>query len=456
MSAWHTVLQEASFKGVPFDIERIEERNGKALAEHARPFVSGTDLEDMGNNGREVQISAVFWGKQYSSRLLKLLSALEESGPGVLVHPVWGRMQNMMPAAWSYRHEADNVDYAAIDMTFREASEAQPLLVFENSFLMSLERLIGKIDAYRSFGEGFIDSVLAVKSEVSALFGSVWGIHAALAGSFAAVRQLFGFSEAAWPVSGLQAAVFQTAQVQAQQAQTADGYEAQPQTAAALVFEMVEAGLRRAADAGVSESSGGQSVRRRIDAVCLKADEVCALPLDVLAQDRAAQTLKKLLPRHIEPVALLLESAALAALLTISTELLEAHGDTMGAPDLMQVDRTLRRRIQAHIDRLRAMRATAAERAPEAAETALLAQSTHHTTEALRDTAGRLNLFIRAAINQKPPLIVRPAPLDGTVHQASFAFYADITRADELIRLNPHIRHPAFIRRGTLMNCYAK
>lgn len=90
MSGWHTLLQDASYKGVGFDIEAVDESNGKALAEHARPFVQGIDLEDMGTTGRQVQINAVFWGKGYAGRLKKLLDALEQPGGGVLVHPVGG------------------------------------------------------------------------------------------------------------------------------------------------------------------------------------------------------------------------------------------------------------------------------------------------------------------------------------------------------------------------------
>ena len=138
MSGWHTLLQDASYKGVSFDIEAVDESNGKALAEHARPFVQGIDLEDMGTTGRQVQINAVFWGKGYAGRLKKLLDALEQPGGGVLVHPVWGRMHNMIAASWSYRHEADYVDYAGIDITFREAAEAQEIFVFENAFLVEL------------------------------------------------------------------------------------------------------------------------------------------------------------------------------------------------------------------------------------------------------------------------------------------------------------------------------
>lgn len=190
---WHTVLQPASFKGAAFDVENVEERNGRILAEHARPFADGTDLEDMGTSGREVRISAVFWGKGYAVRLKNLLDKLEERGAGVLVHPVWGRMTDMAAAEWSYRHEADYADFARIDMTFREAAEPQEIFVFENHFLMEIERLIVQTDALRAAAEGFIDALAAGAEARGVLFGSAAALWSVLAGSLAAVRRLPGW-----------------------------------------------------------------------------------------------------------------------------------------------------------------------------------------------------------------------------------------------------------------------
>lgn len=443
MSGWHTVLQEASFKGVPFEIERIDERNGKDLAGHARPFASGSDLEDMGNTGREISISAVFYGRQYSNRLLKLLDVLEESGGGVLVHPVWGRLKNMVAASWSYRHEADNVDWSAIDITFREGSEAQPILVFENHFLMSLERLIARIDTYRSMAEGFIDSVLAVKGGVSDLWGSALGLHSGLMGSFAAIRALFGFNDVGWPFKGgsYSQSTFQTAS----------------KTAVEQLGLLIDAGLRQTVQTGAAADvrSGGLSVRQRFAEAAKAGETVLAVP-NRLRQSRdgnALSDLTRLTDKQLQVLHIVLVLAVTGTLLEIAAETIETHGDNMNAPDLMQINRAARTRVQAAIDSLRAVEQSA-RREQVAAEAVYSA--CHQTVEALREAAGRLNTLVIAAINQKPPLIVRPAPLDGTMHQMAFAFYGDISRAEEMMRLNPHIVHPSFIRKNTPINTYAK
>lgn len=434
MSAWHTVLQDASYKDVRFDVERIEERNGKSLAEHARPFVQGVDLEDMGTTGREVQISAVFYGKGYHARLLKLLTALEEPGGGVLVHPVWGRLQNMIAASWSYRHEADYVDYAALDVTFREAAEAQEIFVFENAFLMELERLIGSIDTYREAAFGFIDTVLAVRGGVSALWGSALGLWSAGAGVFAAVRSLFDFDDIAFPSRG--------------------GYRAAAfQTASRRLFADLDTMVRQGLAAGGNGADGGSAARRRYDAAAALADDLATLPARVLSGGQSVRT-ERITARQMQPVAQALRLLSLAALCETAAQTVEDYGEETTAADLMHINRDLRRRTAAEIAALRATEEVAY--AAKDADAPAVRTASYQAAEALRGTAGRLNALIAAAINRKPPLLVRTAPFDGTLRQIAHAFYADHRRAPELVHLNPHIAHPSFVAAGTPVNCYAK
>lgn len=279
--SWHTVLQDASFKGAHFEVEAIDEENGKALAAHERPFVQGVDLEDMGNMGRQVQISAVFWGKGYAGRLKTLLEALETPGAGVLVHPVWGRMTNMMAASWRYRHEADNVDYAALDMTFREATESQPIFVFENAFLMRLEQLIQLIDTYREAAFGLIDALLAVDGGVSDLWGSALGIWGAGYGVFRAVAELFAL-DIAWPGGGAYASAGFAADMAAAQRVLADAVQAGLRAEAGLAVAASADAAAGRAD-GLAVQAGGLGARARFDAAALKVDELLALPRDLLS-----------------------------------------------------------------------------------------------------------------------------------------------------------------------------
>ncbi|MCT8807938.1 DNA circularization N-terminal domain-containing protein, partial [Glaesserella parasuis] len=56
MSGWTMPVQQASFKGVQFDVIAVDEIFDKAIAEHAYPFVNGADLEDMGLNPQTIKL----------------------------------------------------------------------------------------------------------------------------------------------------------------------------------------------------------------------------------------------------------------------------------------------------------------------------------------------------------------------------------------------------------------
>ncbi|MFV2030589.1 DNA circularization protein [Neisseria sp. S1] len=440
MSGWHTVLQDASYKDAGFAVQALDESNGKALVEHARPFVQGIDLEDMGTTGRQVQVSAVFWGKGYHGKLLRLLEALEDPGAGVLVHPVWGRLQNMIAASWSYRHEADYVDYATIDITFREAAEAQKIFIFENSFLVALENLIAAIDSYREAAFGFIDALLAVDAGISDLWGSALGIWSAGAGVFSAMRGLFDFDAVGWSWGGSYSHAAFREGLGANMSRMAD---------------MVSTGLASDSATAVTDTrQGGLSARRRFDAAALTADKCNALPADLLSGKGQMPQLQKITPAQMQPVVAATRAAVCAAMVSLAATLIEDEGEQMSAPELMHINRQMRLRIQSEIEFMRDIQSRATSAGSVNADA--LYSRAYEAAEALRRTAGGLNSLIVAAINQKPPLIVRAAPINGTIHQIAFAFYGDISRADELMRLNPHIRHPAFIDKGIWVNGYAK
>lgn len=437
MTAWHTVLQDASFRGVRFDVLSLEESDGKALAEHAYPFRNGTVLEDMGTTGRQVRIAAVFWGKQYHSRLNTLLEALAERGGGTLVHPVWGRLNHMVAADWHFRHEADYVDYAVLDMTFRESGTPQKILVFENRFLMELERLTAKIDAYRAALNAFGGSLTAVGQETGALFGSVSGLWGAAHGIWGALRGL-----TALPFPRFGGGAFAAAAFARDMAAWTDDAARMAQTA---VF--AAAGI----DGGRPADSDTRNAKTRFDEALRQGAALAEIPRQAAAApSRAAH--RRTDVRQTALLAQLLRLSALAALFQVACLLIERYGGEMNAPELMHCNRAVRLRVRAETDALRALL-----RQLRGADGFYAAYETGEVlTENLRRVSGSLNALVLAAVNQKPPLIVRPAPLDGTMQQMAFAFYGDIGRTAELMRLNPHIVHPAFVRRGEFINGYAE
>ena len=449
MSAWHTVLQDASFKGIGFDVMHLDETDGKVLVEHAKPFTNGVMLEDMGTQGRQVQVSAVFWGKQYHSRLNKLLETLAENGAGVLVHPVWGRMQNMIAASWHFRHEADYVDYATLDITFRESGEPQKIFVFENQFLMELERLIAQIDTHRAALEGWIDSLMMTKQGVSALFGSALGLWSAARGTFTAVRLLFDLDSLRFGERGeFQAALFAP----------------KIKTWHADLAAMVKIGVLQTANIGETGEvnlQDSRTPRQRFDAALRQINQLYDIPRQVYAgisgnQQNAQTRLQRVTWIQVQSITQIVRLSSISVLFQVAYALIEQHGDDMNAPDLMHINRAVRTAVQDEIATLRETLQQAQMLPEQNGGSHALHEHTYAVIESLRALVGSLNALMIAAINQKPPLVVRLAPLSGTLQQIAFDFYGDIGRTDELLRLNPHIIHPNFIRKGDLINGYVK
>ena len=61
-----------------------------------------------------------------------------------------------------------------------------------------------------------------------------------------------------------------------------------------------------------------------------------------------------------------------------------------------------------------------------------------------------------AVISLKPPLVQKTVTRDTCLHLLAFEWYGDYSRFGELLRLNPQIRHPNFIEKGTVLNAYAR
>lgn len=442
MVAWSNNLQPASYKNIGFEVLAVNDSNSKALAEHGRPFAAGTDLEDLGTVGRQCQVSAVYFGVNFDIQLLQLLNALEEPGAGVLIHPIFGVMQDMIAASWSIRTDAENVNYAAIDITFRETKESQPIFLFENTFISKIEEIINTLDGYTQQLLKYVDTIMAVKNAVSAIWGSANGVYAAFCGVVGSVRGFFDLDPLTYFTGGtFRAGTFR-------------------QDAAKLtrsLADMVKDGLSKDAEHGTDSLN----TQQMYDVLAGRIEQLNSIPEKILTSDDSDENrdetgnhVHKITEQQMLPIAQALQLIGINVLLQITIELIEQDSDEATAGELIHINNDLRKRIQSAIDQLRATyNAATAANSPEAA--AIYTQITL-TIARLKDSAAQLNALIMAVINQKPPLRVRAAGINGSMHQIAHAFYQDMNRAGELMRLNPHIKHPAFILSSDWVNYYVK
>ena len=115
--AWKDDLQDASFRGVPFECISTKDAVSKSQAIHQAPYSDEAYIEDMGKDPRKISIQAVFTGDDYKAESDNLILALDETGSGELIHPIYG-ICTASVLSHNVDHDVENVDTCYISIEF--------------------------------------------------------------------------------------------------------------------------------------------------------------------------------------------------------------------------------------------------------------------------------------------------------------------------------------------------
>lgn len=430
MSGWTMPIQQASFKGVNFDVLAVDDSFERAVIEHTYPFVNGADLEDMGLNSQTIRLQAVFWGSSYYSDYIRLLSVLQQKGADVLVHPIRGRLPNMLLVSASVHTDAENINYVALDLTFKEASEMQPIFAFEDSLISKIDKLLLAIENLFDAALDFWESIgqLDLKSRLLGLWGALFA-------SFEAVRNLFDLDKKKYSI------VSSTSQ----QTYLKDGSKALSQ-----LKEMVESGIQGRSDlASLSFKSQLLNITEAVDNTQAIVSKV--------ARDEGFNRSKtvKLLGSDVVELGIMLDLIATTKLTKVLTELIEEREEELLIADLELINQIVREHWLNIINKLREQQKNVQKGVPSD-KTKSVYETAEKLINHIRNIAHQFTALVLAVINKKPPLTVKMVMDSGTIHKVAHYFYGDYERADELLHLNPQIRQPNFIEQGTLLNCYSE
>lgn len=430
MSGWTRPIQQASYKGVEFDVIAVDDSFERTVIEHAYPFVHGADLEDMGLNAQSIKLQAIFWGASYYTDYINLLSVLQQKGADVLVHPIRGRLPNMLLVSANVRTDAENINYVSLDLTFREASKMQPIFAFEDAIITKLDKLLLKLETLFDSGMAFWESVgiFDLRSRLLGLWGSLFA-------SFEAVRALFDFDKRKYSI----------ASSTSQRTYLKDSTKALGQ-----LKEMVDAGIQgRAELVALSFKSQLLNITDAVDSAKAIVDKV--------AKDEGFNRSKtvKLLGSDVVELDIMMDIMATTKLTQVLTKIIEESGDKLLISDLELINQIVRKHYLGLINKLREQQKNA-QKGPLNAKTQAIYETAERVINDVRDIAHQFTSLVLAVINQKPPLTVRVVPDSGTIHKVAHLFYGDFTRANELLHLNPQIRHPNFIEQGAALNCYSE
>jgi len=188
--SWQAKQGPATFRGVPFFVDAVENTGGRQVVHHEFPFSEGLPFtEDLGKKGRAFQVEGYVVGPDYEAARDALQAALEQPGPGELVHPYLG---SHTVAIVSYRVRQTRVDGGLATFSF-ECKETAALPSMPSSKLNAPAALAEAASVARSASvaefvashsdepfAGFGGEVSMAASEVQAAMGAVKSLQGML------------------------------------------------------------------------------------------------------------------------------------------------------------------------------------------------------------------------------------------------------------------------------------
>lgn len=121
--SWRERLQAGKFRTAAFEIDAHDQGGGRRLALHEYPLRDEPYAEDLGRKAREFSVDCYVVGADYMADRDAMLAALDEYGPGVLVHPYLGT-QTVAVQSYRLRETTREGGMAMFSITFVEAGRA--------------------------------------------------------------------------------------------------------------------------------------------------------------------------------------------------------------------------------------------------------------------------------------------------------------------------------------------
>ncbi len=436
--AWETDLQDASFRGIAFDIINTRDSMQRDIAQHEYPYRDGANIDDLGAKPRSLQCQAVFFGDDYESRLQAFMVAIYTRGPGELIHPVFGVMPDMLCYVYQVNHEADNPDYCTVDLQFLQSGLDVEFFVREWP--------LSQADAIFNQAQGILDNAATL------LDNAMKPLRTA--------RQYLARAKALG-VTALNMVAVLRGDITGFISSTTDFVNFP-----SAFMNDIQSALSLQSSAAMSSISSDSAVYASAPAVVIadwaavktQADEVAALPAGLVTGDVTASVE---MPANVtisdirELIAMTMISVAIE-LAQQAADLLSDETVTaaLSPDDISLIAGDARQAVQNAIDSVRSTWAAEMENVSSSATS--IALEYQPVIDGLRDTALSLQSMAVALINARPPMIQRTVASTTNLHLLAHLWYGDYTRAGELKLLNPSLRDPNNIIPGDVLNGYAE
>ncbi len=393
---WAEELQDASFRGVQFECTSTNDAVSKALAIQQAPYSNDAEIEDMGNNPRNISINAVYTGDDYKTWADALEAALLETGSGELIHPVYGIMQ-VNVVDYAIDHAAESVDSCTISMKFIQAKDkkrelfipvAVPDEIYTEDIIdvpaTALEQYLKKLEVLDQ--NQFFDAVNNIRNGINTFRDGLNLAKTTIENVLAPASFIVGLVD---DLSGL------------------------------VTF-----------DANISALSKWRDLVHRVGRF-----------EKLFQNDQSSPQLQQLWRATQVASTVAITQQAIES---IRLELAENKQTSLTPIDLAVIRQTARQSIQAAINTERELVATD------------LKATAVSQIQVYKETADQLHLQIQALIEIRPPVTKTVITVPCTLHWLAHFLYEDMSRANEIRQLNPNLVNPAALRPGMELVVYAR
>lgn len=440
--SWSETLLDASYRGIPLNVVDENLQAQRALSEHGSPYRNGDSVDDLGRGARRFPMRVVLFGVNYEIELQNLLKALDTSGDGELIHPIYGSV-TVVAASWEVAHSAERPDSAQVSIQFVESLPDQPFFAREIAFVD-----VGLVSA--DDGPTWQDGIFDLFGRIDSLVGD---IQTWIGGGWVGLlEQTLGLPGIGLRLQQLRSQILGVVtSVDEMANSTSSAFD--PLTDLART----PTEIRGAIQTSTPSDSASLLSRSGVPAAMPGAS---SLPADA---SRAAATLLASARQGVDPDESLLPSSmpsdpvaenAFGLVVLVITELALSHAQAVAAiieaeaetPTLSPDDLE----SLANLTRSLAQAAILLHRRLYDVETA------RPIIEGLRNTSALIQARARRVILMAPPLVERTVQTPASLRLLAHRWYGDHTRAAELLRLNPGLQTPYNIEAGEVLRAYVE
>ena len=394
--AWKDDLQDASFRGVPFECISTKDAVSRSQAIHQAPYSDEALIEDMGKDPRKISIQAVFTGEDYKAESDNLIIALDETGSGELIHPIYG-ICTASVLSHNVDHDAENVDTCYISIEFILGKDQQKTFFAPVATVDSIDTA-SIIDAPATALETALEQLKNTdKNQFFTVVNNIRnGINTA--------RSYLNLAKA-----------------------TIENILSPADYIVGLVDDLSQLVTF---DTSISAISKWRDLAKRISRFS-----------NLFTDDDSPTELKQLWT-----------ATQVASTVAVTQQIIESIQSDMVAGnevsltpiDLAVIRQQNRQVIQAAINAER-------EQTDDALQLTSVTQ-----IKVYKNVADQLHLQIQELIETRPPITTTTILVPCTLHWLAHQLYEDYTRADEIRHLNPNLQNPAVLLKGTELTVYAR